>query len=153
MSWSGFFYPDPDPSLSIFSICRYRVPIRYLVWTNIFLDNTAALKNNVLASKLFLSGFFYFVETKYKLSYGSSLFCLCYYNIGLHLPCVSRWVCDAALWQQTLVYKFLTLPREITLLIYFTCVQHLLDCLFYMLCCMRPTKLVHIPARCNSKVE
>ena len=37
------------------------------------------------------------------------------------------------------------------LLVYFTHIQHLLDCLSYMLCCMRATKLVHIPAHCNSK--
>ena len=35
------------------------------------------------------------------------------------------------------------------LLVYITRIQHLLCCLFYMLCCMRPTKLVRIPARCN----
>ena len=27
MSRSGFFYPDPDPSPLILSICRYRVPL------------------------------------------------------------------------------------------------------------------------------
>ena len=33
--------------------------------------------------------------------------------------------------------------------VYFTQVQHLLDYLFYMLCCLRPMKLVCIPAHCN----
>ena len=33
-----------------------------------------------------------------------------------------------------------------TLLIYITRIQILLGCLFYMLCCMRPTKLICIPA-------
>ena len=103
MSRSGFFYPHPNPSPLIFSICRYRVPIWYLALTNIYLDNTAALRKKVPAPKLFLNRFFYFVETKSILSYGSFLFCICYSNIVLHLPCVSRWVCDAALWQQTLV--------------------------------------------------
>ena len=40
-----------------------------------------------------------------------------------------------------------------TLLVYFTHIQHLLDYLSYMFCCMRPMKLVRIPARCNLKVE
>ena len=31
-----------------------------------------------------------------------------------------------------------------TLLVYFKRVQHLLDCLLYMLCCMTPTKLVRM---------
>ena len=39
-----FFYPDPDPSSLIFGICQYRVPVRYLSLTNIFLDDTAALR-------------------------------------------------------------------------------------------------------------
>ena len=39
------------------------------------------------------------------------------------------------------------------LLVYFPRVQHILSCLFYKLCCMRPTKLVHVLAHCNSKVE
>ena len=36
MSRSGFFYPNPDLSLSMFSTCRYWVPVRYLTLTNIF---------------------------------------------------------------------------------------------------------------------
>ena len=88
---------------------------------------------------------------------------------------VSRWVCDAALWQQTLlfsswsvwdaahawflliIYCFLHIPYAVmyvdALLVYFTRRQRLLYCLFYMLCCTRPTKIVRIPARCNSKLS
>ena len=80
MSRSGvFFTPIPIPSPLIFSIYQYWVPIRYLVLTNIFLDNIAALRKEVPA---FLNSFIYFVETKYILSYGSFLFCICYSNIS-----------------------------------------------------------------------
>ena len=170
-----FFYLDPDLSLSIFSICRYRVPIRYLALTNIFLDNTAAFRNKVPASKLFLSRFFLFcwnqVYTFIWLflilhmllqHWPTTFLVLAGESVTLH--CDSRPLCAAAEVCETQLtlgasisciafYKFLTLSREITLLVYFTRGQHLLDCLFYMLCCMRPTKLVRIPARCNSKVE
>ena len=74
MSWSGLFSP------LIFSICRYRVPIRYLALTNIFLDNTAALGKNVPASKLFLNRFFLFSWNKLYTGSGSFLFCICYCN-------------------------------------------------------------------------
>ena len=85
-----FIYPDPSPL--IFSECRYWVLIRYLAKTNIFLDNTAALGKK---KYLHPSCSFYFVETKYILSYGSLLFCICYCNIGYHFPRISRWVWDA----------------------------------------------------------
>ena len=122
---------------------------------------------------MFLS---YVVETKSILSYSSFLFCICYPNIVLHLPCVSRWVCDAALWQQTLVTAAEVWETQLTLgastsstaFTYslrchvkrrgrvahlFHSIQHLLDCLFYMLCYMRPTKPVRIHTRCNSRVK
>ena len=82
ISRSGFFYPDPDPSPIIFSICRYRVVIRYSAISDIFLDNTAALRKKVPASKLFLNRFFYLVETKYILSRGSFLLCICYWTLA-----------------------------------------------------------------------
>ena len=53
-------------------------------------------------------------------------------------------------WQ---AYVTVTLNDVDALLVYFTRVQHLLGCMFYMLCYMRPMKLVCIPAHCNSKVE
>ena len=60
-----------DPSPLIFSICQYWVLIRLLrLLTNVFLDNTAALR-----TKSTCKFFFYFVETQYMLSFGSSLFC------------------------------------------------------------------------------
>ena len=32
--------------------------------------------------------------------------------LAYHLPCISRWVYDAALWQQTLVYSLLKCVRD-----------------------------------------
>ena len=55
----------------------------------------------------------------------------------------------------TAFFIFLTLSCKMTWTRFLSIshVQHLLGCLFYMLCSMRPTKLVCIPACCNSKVE
>ena len=95
-----FFYPDPNLSHLIFSICQYRVPIRYLALTNIFLDNTAALRQILPTSKLFLNScVVVVVETKYTLSYGSFLFCICYSissTAFFHILTLSRkitWAC------------------------------------------------------------
>ena len=109
MSRSGFFYPDLSPL--IFSVCRYRVPIRNSALTNIFLDNTAALRKKAPASKLFLNRFFMLLKQSIYFHMALS-YSACYYNIGLNPPCVSRWVCDAALWQQTLVYSQLKCVRR-----------------------------------------
>ena len=92
-----FFLPQSNPSPLIFSVCRDQAPIRYSALTHIFLDNTTAWRKKVYA---FINSVFCW--NKEILSYSSFL---CYSSIGLHLPCVSRWVCDAALWQQTLVYS------------------------------------------------
>ena len=91
-------------------------------------------------------------------------------TLAYHFPCVRGesvmlrcdirpWSTDLAhTWYLYIIHCFLHIPYIVTLneidmlIVCFTCVHHLLDCLFYMLCCMRPTKLVHIPARCNSKV-
>ena len=82
MSQSGVFYPDPDPSPLIFSICWYRVPIRCLALTNIFLDNTAALRNKGPASKLF-HNIFFFILLKQSIYFQMALsYSACYCNIG-----------------------------------------------------------------------
>ena len=127
-----FFYPDPVPSPLIFSICRYQVPIQYLALTNILMDNTAALRKKGPASKLFLNMFF-FILLKQSIYFHMALsYSTCYFNIGLHLPCVSRWVCDSrpsctASWSvcetqltlgtsisSTAFYIFLTLSHKMT---------------------------------------
>ena len=142
-----FFYLDPDPSSLISCKCWYRVAIRYLVLTNIFLDNTAALRKKVPASKLFLNRFSPLLKQSLYFHMALSYSAYAIATLAYHLPCVSRWVCDAALWQQTLMcsqlkcvrqltlgtsisciafYKFLTLSREITFLPF----ESIHECLF-----------------------
>ena len=105
-----FFYPDTDRSPLIFSICRYWV--RYLVLTNIFLDNTAALRKKVPASKLFLNRFSPLLKQSLYFHMALSYSAYAIATLAYHLPCVSRWVCDAALWQQTLVCSQLKCVRR-----------------------------------------
>ena len=153
MSQSGFFfYPDPNLSLLIFSKCRYRVPIRYLALTNIFLDNTAALRKKVPTSKLFLNRFLLFCWNKVyfhmALSYSS--------YVSVTLRCDSRpsytasWsVCKT---QPTLgtsissnaCFIFLTLSHEMTSISHAFSIS-LIACFT----CMRPTKLVRRPGSCH----
>ena len=129
MPRSGFFYPSP--SSLIFSICRYRVPIRYLAMTNIFLDNTAALRKKVPASKLYLNRFFFILlkQSIYfhmVLSYSAYAIATLAYHLPVMLHCDSRPLCTAS-WsvcemQPTLAtsissiafYIFLTLSHKMT---------------------------------------
>ena len=70
-------------------------------------------------------------------------------TLTYHLPCLSRWLWLCTVTADPLVQPAQVcvrrIPRSVSpyhpLLVYLTCVQHLLDCLFYMLCCVRPTKL------------
>ena len=97
MFWLGIFYPIIDPSPLIFSKCQYQVPIRYLALTNIFLDSTAAFRKKIPASKLFLNRLKQSIYFHMALILHNAIATLAY-----HFPCISRWVCDAAPWQQTL---------------------------------------------------
>ena len=135
MSRSGdqvFFFFTPIPIRVLQNLVNANTESRSDTLTNIFLDNTAALWKKQLHPSCSLI-VFYFVETTNILSYGSFLFCKCYWNIGLHLPCVSSWVCDAALWKQTLEYSQLKCLRDAAHVWYL----HIIYCFFlYSLCCM-----------------
>ena len=88
---SGFFVPQSDPSPLIF-ICRYRVPIQYLALTNIFLDNTAALRKKVAA---FLNRFLFCWNKVYTFTW-LFLFLHMLFQHWLMLHCDSRPSCTAA---------------------------------------------------------
>ena len=119
MSRSDFFF--------ILSICRYRVLIWYLSLTNIFLDNTAALRKKYLHPSCFLISFFILLKQSIYFDMARS-YSACYYNIDLYLPFVSRWVCDAALWQQTSEYSQLKCVRRCSRFVppYHRCFLHIL---------------------------
>ena len=158
---------------------QYWVPIQYSALTNIFLDNTAALRKKVPASKLFLNRFFLFCWNKVHTYYGSFLFCICYCNIGLPpslLQQVSLWCCvvtadprvqpaevwkcvqDAAhAWYLHIIiafFIFLTLSHKMTLT-HCLSISHAfsITSIFCFTCSAvwDPWNL-HIPACCNSKV-
>ena len=118
-----FFLPR---SQSESFICRYRVPIRYSAWTNIALDNTAALRKKAPASKLFLNSFFfillkqiiYFYTTLSYSAYAiatlaSTFFVSAGESVTLHCDsrpsCTASWsMWDAAhAWYLHVIYCFL----------------------------------------------
>ena len=87
----SFFYPNPHPSPLISSKCQYRDPVRYLDSTNIFLDNRAALKKEVPASKL-SPNIFFFIVLKQSIYFHMALSYSAYAiaTLAYQLPCVSR---------------------------------------------------------------
>ena len=145
---TNVWLPNKLPSVIVWVLVLL-FPLLSLALTDIFLDNTTALRKKVPASLIGFFFFFNFVETKYMLSYGTFLFCM----LLPHWPTTFL----ALAGQRTLgtsissIAFFYALRCHIKWHGCFACpfhsVQHLLDCLFYMLCCMRPTKLVCIPAR------
>ena len=157
MSRSCFCCPDLNPSPLIFSKCqqcqlhkekKYLHPSRSLIGFSILLKQSL----------------YFHMALSYS-AYATA-------TLAYHLRCVIRWVCDAALWQQTLVYSqlkcgsvtkmqptlgssissiafyiFLTLSLTYNLhgpvAVYFTCIHHLLKCLFYMHCCFTCFAVLH----------
>ena len=129
MSWSGFFYPDPDPSLSIFSICRYRVPMWYLALTNFTWIIQLHLETKYLHPSCSLVGFFILLKQSIYFHMALPYSAYAIATLAYHIPCVSRWVCDAVLvcshlkcvrrthaWYLHIIAfnKFLTLSHKIT---------------------------------------
>ena len=49
-------------------------------------------------------------------------------TLACHFPCVSRWVCDAVLWQQNLVYSQLKCVRDVAHAWYL----HIIHCFFHI---------------------
>ena len=68
---------------------------------NIFLDNIAALRG----FKLFLNRIFILLKQSKDFHIALSYSAYATAILAYHLPCVSKWVCDAALWQQTHEYS------------------------------------------------
>ena len=80
---------------------QIRVPFQYLTLTNIFLGYTAALRKKYLHPRCFFillkQSIFFLMAPSYS-AYAIT-------TLAYHFLCVSRWVYDVSLWQQTLVYN------------------------------------------------
>ena len=84
-----FFHPNPHLSPLISYLCRCRGLIRYLALTNIILDNTAALRKKVPASKLVFNSFLFFILLKRSIYFYMALHHSAY-AMAYHVPCVTR---------------------------------------------------------------
>ena len=150
-------------------IKNIRVLIQNLALTNIFLDNTAALRKKYLHPSCSLIFLFLFCWNKvytfrwlfliiHMLLQHWPTICLALPGESVMLHYDSRPLCTAS-WSvckmqpmlgtfisSTALFIFFMLSRKMTwtcclsfFVLSFTHVQHLLTCLFYMLCCMRST--------------
>ena len=126
-----FFHPDPSPLL--FYICWYQALIRYLALTNIFLDNTAALRKKHLHPSCSLIGFCILLKQNIYFNMALS-YSACYCDTGLppyhpllfsySLHCHVKWRgCVACLFHMRAVSPWLPVLHAVLYETHKTCVH------------------------------
>ena len=124
-----FFSPwSRSESFLIFCKCRYWVLIWNLASANVFLDKTAAIRKIVPACKLFLNCFFILLKQSIYFDMVLSYSAYAIATLAYHPPCISKWVYDAALWQQNLEYSQLNCVWDAAHALYL----HIIHCFFHI---------------------